>query len=95
MLTDEFFGGDVEGDVDALREERAPEFERRYGITKECLGGIGLFPPSLPPSLPPSCSAMLKRGFWGDTLTLDSTSGCVEGYLAKREFGRCLRRGTE
>jgi len=50
---------------------------------------------SLPPSLPPSCSALLKRGFWGDVLTLDSTSGCVEGYLAKREFGHCLRRGTE
>ncbi|PWW72475.1 hypothetical protein C7212DRAFT_366595 [Tuber magnatum] len=39
-LTDDFFGGDVEGDVDALREEGEVAFGRRYGITRGCLGGI-------------------------------------------------------
>ena len=88
MLTDEFFGGDVEGDADALREGE-PEFERRYGITKECLGGIGLFSLSLAP--------LRQRGDFGggEVLTLDSAPGRVEDYLAKREFGRCLRRRTE
>jgi hypothetical protein len=40
VLTDDFFGGDVEGDADALRGEGEAEFGRRYGITRKCLGGI-------------------------------------------------------
>ncbi|PUU79345.1 hypothetical protein B9Z19DRAFT_1107750 [Tuber borchii] len=81
VLTDEFFGGDVEGDADALREEAEPEFERRYGITRECLGGIVhrdvLRVISRRGSLVVVCGGVLSRE-WEDTYR-----GFLEGWLER------------